>query len=986
LEDCEQSKTVTTLKTKISDRTTQQEWDEFDYVEGWCKEAGEDAGPLDWNPSVCKAIESEYWRGLNFGKPPMYGADLKGTLFTSATRHWNVGVLDNILTRLRLRRKLPGVTTPYLYFGMWRATFAWHVEDMDLYSINYIHFGAPKQWYAVRQSDRQRFELAMAGAFPGDSSRCRHFMRHKSYLASPAFLASAAGVKPFRLVQKAQEFVITYPYGYHSGFNLGFNCAESVNFALESWLDIGRKAGYCDCANDSVKMDVDAMLEESKEMIELDRKKEEKEKKKEAEEKILQSEEERLETRRARERERRRIKKEELARAPLRETVPEEGDLIAPAAKKARVQGVVCIFCPSTLEEDLVVVPYSDEELAKNSKRAIRLAHRICASFVPETWIGPNPRWSKDNDEPEEVVMGFEGIAKARWSLKCQTCVDPNMSKKGAKVQCTYGKCFRTSHVSCALQIGSGWMLDVLTDDDAADELEGKSKKAGGKGEGSLSHEAKEADDEGETRIVILCKSHNPREKEREARRRVEILHRCMTKIRIGQSIRVRTSSGLWETTLRAIKEAGSNKDGEGEIVVDDEQVIKSSKILFDQDVLKKAEEEQNEREEEIRREEEAAALKAEEVALSASALQEVKPAEKEREKEKEKKKTVVPLTEEEEARLRAKAEEAELRRKAKEADQEAKEAAKRQREEDRRLKEAAKMKRMEEKAAKAVEKEEKARAKELKRAEKEKKMATKRAKAASQGTKAPLSEHQPENSKTAAGSSPICPDYIRQWRPQERQTTSLPRPSLPLQANEPMQRQLAPLFPASSGGSTRSPHPALPSMQNGNSYPSHLATYQDRPQPLSSYHLAPFPAPGHQHEGMARQHSHAPPRMLSNLDYASHRLPPQSSRPAYPFHLQQQHAHPYAQAHAPPLYPQTYRVSDVAHSRPAPPSEHDVPDFDDSKDRKHSDAPPSQQQQIHAHHQHSSTFFDRSAVPPRYANHPPALYPQHPAHVGHHS
>lgn len=88
-----------------------------------------------------------------------------GSLFTDDTTSWNVAHLPSALSRLlpSSEKGLPGVNTPYLYFGMWRATFAWHVEDMDLFSINYIHFGAPKFWYAIPQGRASALEQTMRG-------------------------------------------------------------------------------------------------------------------------------------------------------------------------------------------------------------------------------------------------------------------------------------------------------------------------------------------------------------------------------------------------------------------------------------------------------------------------------------------------------------------------------------------------------------------------------------------------------------------------------------------------------------------------------------------------------------------------------------------------------------------------------------------------------------------------------------------------------
>lgn len=60
--------------------------------------------------------------------------------------------------------------------------------------------------------------------------------------------------------------MITFPYGYHAGYNLGFNCAESVNFALDSWLSIGKKAKSCRCIHDSVRIDTSIFEKEEEKL------------------------------------------------------------------------------------------------------------------------------------------------------------------------------------------------------------------------------------------------------------------------------------------------------------------------------------------------------------------------------------------------------------------------------------------------------------------------------------------------------------------------------------------------------------------------------------------------------------------------------------------------------------------------------------------------------------------------------------------------
>lgn len=381
-----------------------------------------------FNPERCEWLESKYWQQLTYSSA-MYGADQPGSLFADSTTEWNVAHLPNVLDVLG--QKIPGVNTAYLYVGMWRSTFAWHLEDVDLYSINYIHFGAPKQWYSISQKDLRRFEAVMKSTWPNEAKHCSQFLRHKTFLISPDILEKKHGISVNRLVHNQGEFVITFPYGYHSGYNLGYNCAESVNFATEAWLDFGSKAQKCMCVDDSVWVDSEFIrrrlngepdTEEDTDHFEDDEYDEDDADRASASK--LPTPPESVEGKSRTGRKRKRVAEEKK-----------------PSAKKLcltlkRPRAEPCVLCPND--------PSHEPLLPTDTKQN---AHRICGLYTHETAVYTTAGSSRT---AKEAIVGIKSIDKDRLKLKCNFC----RVVKGACFQCSVTKCTKAFHATCAAAAG----------------------------------------------------------------------------------------------------------------------------------------------------------------------------------------------------------------------------------------------------------------------------------------------------------------------------------------------------------------------------------------------------------------------------------------------------------------------------------------------------------------------------------------------------
>lgn len=195
----------------------------------------------------------KYWTSIEdpHHEPSIYGADFDASLFNESAGTWN---LSNLQTVLRDKCDVPGITSPYIYLGDYRTTFPWHIEDKDVYSISYLHSGSPKCWFAIPPSDGARFQERISVLAPSKFRKCAAYFRHKSLLIDPRELSYATDM----LIHEEGQFVVTFPFAYHQGFNSGVNVAEAVNFGSERWLKYGENCLECHCEEDKgVKDDID---------------------------------------------------------------------------------------------------------------------------------------------------------------------------------------------------------------------------------------------------------------------------------------------------------------------------------------------------------------------------------------------------------------------------------------------------------------------------------------------------------------------------------------------------------------------------------------------------------------------------------------------------------------------------------------------------------------------------------------------------------
>ncbi|RAL43457.1 hypothetical protein DM860_012598 [Cuscuta australis] len=214
-----------------------------------------------FRPSI-RNIEVEYWRIIekpNEKVEVLHAANVDAEIFRSGSpaKHngqkmpknpvdiqsgWNLNntsMLQGSLLRYDAC-DTSSMLHPQLSIGMCFSSTFWKIEKHHLYSLCYMHLGAPRIWYVIPQQYCFKFEEIVKKHIP-ESSKHPWLLLNIATQISLSTLISE-GIPVYRCLQHPKEFVLVLPGSYYSQLDSGFNCSEAVNFAPFDWLPHGQLA------------------------------------------------------------------------------------------------------------------------------------------------------------------------------------------------------------------------------------------------------------------------------------------------------------------------------------------------------------------------------------------------------------------------------------------------------------------------------------------------------------------------------------------------------------------------------------------------------------------------------------------------------------------------------------------------------------------------------------------------------------------------
>ncbi|MED6110772.1 hypothetical protein PIB30_045873 [Stylosanthes scabra] len=244
-----------------------------------------------WEPSVDN-IEGEYRRivqnpteeievlhgnileagGSSSGFPTVVDSVEEHTSAEYSKSGWNLNNINSLPGSL-LSFESSGASLnfgPRIHVGMCFTQLNWKVEEHHLYLLSYLHLGEPKVWYSIPQRYAVNYETIrkkyLSALYAKQPDIDENLMMQLS-----CSILKAEGIPVYRCVQYPREFVLVFPGAYHSGFDCGFNCSQSVNFAPLEWLLHGLNVVelYCEKRKKTLISYDKLLLEAAKEAVRL---------------------------------------------------------------------------------------------------------------------------------------------------------------------------------------------------------------------------------------------------------------------------------------------------------------------------------------------------------------------------------------------------------------------------------------------------------------------------------------------------------------------------------------------------------------------------------------------------------------------------------------------------------------------------------------------------------------------------------------------